>query len=367
MSQITFIETVPADVQTPAATKDSLFVSDTGKLSKKNSAGTVVIYDESGTVFTPTGTGLPHVVAGVMNAAASLIVAADITNATITDTQVAAANKDGAAGTASMRTLGYGTYALRPAANTVPAGYVYWATDLAGGRQSISDGAAWVSRDVLDPKRNNYHLLALPGTGTTPLVILNGNVTGVANPVSSGTQSRVQTTTRDWINLVSSGVGTGAAGFVGAAATSFRTTRKPVLESIIMPGQAAGDLTNIRLRFGLYAVTPPTTDAYVGNCAGFRYCPGADGTAFWRTETADGAAATVNATSVAIAINTEYKLMIDAFDPTSIKFYINDLLVATHTTNLPSTTADLLYQLQSNETAAAAINLLFYRFWGSTN
>lgn len=40
--------------------------------------------------------------------AATTITAANIANATITDTQVAAANKDGVAGTASMRTLGTG-------------------------------------------------------------------------------------------------------------------------------------------------------------------------------------------------------------------------------------------------------------------
>lgn len=78
MSQVTFIDTAAASIATPVAGKDSLYVNDLGNLAKKSSAGVSVVYATTGTAFTPTGTGIPHVVGGVMNAAASLILAADI-------------------------------------------------------------------------------------------------------------------------------------------------------------------------------------------------------------------------------------------------------------------------------------------------
>ncbi len=63
------------------------------------------------------------------------------------------------------------------------------------------------------------------------------------------------------------------------------------------------------------------------------------GSNFWRTHTSDGsgaAGATVTTAATAIAVDTEYDLRIKFNPGTNVLFYINDTLVATHTTDLPS-------------------------------
>jgi len=56
----------------------------------------------------------------------------------------------------------------------------------------------------------------------------------------------------------------------------------------------------------------------------------------WNAQTRDGGADTTTDTGI-IAINGVQLFHIDAADPASIKFYINEVLVATHTTNIPAT------------------------------
>lgn len=85
----------------------------------------------------------------------------------------------------------------------------------------------------------------------------------------------------------------------------------------------------------LDAVATPTTQ----HVAAFRFDTGVDGTNFWRTVTCDGASnVTTTTTTVAMAINTYYKLRIEFTSASECTFWINDVLVATHTTNLPGST-----------------------------
>jgi hypothetical protein len=106
-------------------------------------------------------------------------------------------------------------------------------------------------------------------------------------------------------------------------------------------------ILNLRLWFGftsadLTAVATPTTQ----HVAAFRYDIGVDGTAFWRCITCDGASnVTTTTTSQSIAASTTYRLRIEVDDATpKVDFYINDVLVATHTTNLPAQTTFLLIE-----------------------
>lgn len=75
---------------------------------------------------------------------------------------------------------------------------------------------------------------------------------------------------------------------------------------------------------------------------GFRYSTDVDGTAFWRAVTINGtgASANVTTTATAIAVSTIYRLEI-RITATEHKFYINEVLVATHTTTLPTLTTGL--------------------------
>ena len=67
---------------------------------------------------------------------------------------------------------------------------------------------------------------------------------------------------------------------------------------------------------------------------------------------------TTNTTTTAIAANTEYKLYINCATATNdCKFYINDVLVATHTTNLPTATQGLGYGNRVTTLTTVAKNL----------
>ena len=99
---------------------------------------------------------------------------------------------------------------------------------------------------------------------------------------------------------------------------------------------AHSTITNQRSWFGLFSADPtgfstPTTV----HLAAFRYATDVDGTAFWRCVTCDGASnVTTTTTSVAYIASTGYNLLITC-DASSVQFAIDDVVVATHTTNLP--------------------------------
>lgn len=165
-----------------------------------------------------------------------------------------------------------------------------------------------------------------------------------------GTASTVQDTTGHWLKLV-------------AAAGSARILSGP----FYVPGGEAtyqwvirtgSDVSAMRYVIGL-------TEAAMGDAGGpfdgplpstsvrqvwFRWdnyslatngSAGVDTTGYWRTGTSAGDAseATVTTTSATIEADT-YRLGI-MLTPSSIKFYVNDVLVATHTTGLPAAGANL--------------------------
>ena len=82
-----------------------------------------------------------------------------------------------------------------------------------------------------------------------------------------------------------------------------------------------------------WVINSAATDIYNGAC--FEYDRTQD-TTYWVTVTGVDSTYTRNVSSVAVAENTwtKFKVVINS-DCTSVAFYINDVLVATHTTNLP--------------------------------
>jgi hypothetical protein len=97
--------------------------------------------------------------------------------------------------------------------------------------------------------------------------------------------------------------------------------------------------------------------------AAFRYDTGADGTAFWRCVTHDNSGSpTVTTTTMPIAAGTLYRLRIvcqAGFG--NVKFYINDTLVATHTTHLPDTTQALSWLSKITNLNSTSKGFRFYR------
>lgn len=119
------------------------------------------------------------------------------------------------------------------------------------------------------------------------------------------------------------------------------------------------NISNVRHWVGfssaaLDQVGTPTTE----HVAGFRYDTGVDGTAFWRCVTCDGASnVTTTATSVAAANDTTRPqgwIMRIEWDASNVYFFIDDVLVATHTTNLPGSTTMCTAELSVTTLTSAA-------------
>lgn len=142
-------------------------------------------------------------------------------------------------------------------------------------------------------------------------------------------------------------------GIITAAAVT-RRDWDPEYYTVFRTG---GDLTLINICIGLFSALVDSSRNPNLQVASFRYHTGADGTAFWRTVTNQGSGnQSVTTTSVAIAVNTTYKMRIVCSSATpDIKFYIDDVLVATHTgASLPTaTTALLMGNLLTVTTATA--------------
>lgn len=118
--------------------------------------------------------------------------------------------------------------------------------------------------------------------------------------------------------------------------------------------QTGATLTSVLFWVGCFVSTPmaspdPSLDGF-----GFRYDTGADLTAFWRCWSNDGpSTGTTTTTTVAITAHTAYTFRVDVVSTTEMRFYIDNVLVATHTTNLPTATTDLIPQCKVRALANA--------------
>ncbi len=101
-------------------------------------------------------------------------------------------------------------------------------------------------------------------------------------------------------------------------------------------------ITNVRYWAGMFSTTTglDSTATPSVHLAAFRYDTATDGTAFWRALTSDSSSHTTTATSVAVSANGVYVFRIE-LDASAVRFYSDGALVATHTTNLPTSSTGL--------------------------
>lgn len=140
--------------------------------------------------------------------------------------------------------------------------------------------------------------------------------------------------------------GTAARGGLFTAFNVVQTRWSPELLFAIKTGAS---LTGVRFWIGISASylggTAPVADGGTFSIASAAFAWDAtvhSGSNFWRAHTSDGSGAsgaTVTTTSTAIATSTTYNLRVKANPGSNVLFYINDTLVATHTTDLPSVSA----------------------------
>lgn len=211
--------------------------------------------------------------------------------------------------------------------------------DLATGRPTAFIGNASRALGVRDES-------FAPGTSRSWIVQQNGGLTTINNagfttaPTATGTASVLNTTISQFISYLSGAIAGNEAGWVSSAFSQTQLAFRPTIQMTVRIGTT---ITNIRHWFGLFSATPATASDPVIHGMGFRYDTGVDGTAFWRCWTNDGVAGgTVTTTTVAFTADTTYRLMIvvDA-GGASIRFYIDDVLVATHVADLPAVAQNL--------------------------
>jgi len=139
--------------------------------------------------------------------------------------------------------------------------------------------------------------------------------------------------------------------------------RRAFLPTLVVPIHAgdAASQSNIRRWIGFWstalaAVSTPTTQ----RVAAFRYDTALDGTAFWRCVTCDGAS-NVTTTTTTIAADTTSAERIFRIEMNGslgqISFYIDDVCVALHSTNLPGNTSSMIVGASMTTLTAAARNM----------
>lgn len=194
------------------------------------------------------------------------------------------------------------------------------------------NGIIWSAPSVV---KRLQALLANPTAATGTQIGFAGSASLTATAANGDDQDGpwVQHTTTAVANNVS-----------GVTPSSQWVTRGGWLPDLEITTQAGVTLTNVRYLIGLFSASPdtvPTPTTLHG--AWFRYDTSVDGTAFWRCCTAAGGSPTVTTTTTAITASTYYKLRIEfvgvrGSNPTSVRFLINDVVVATHILTLPIAT-----------------------------
>ncbi len=137
----------------------------------------------------------------------------------------------------------------------------------------------------------------------------------------------------------------------GGGITLTRRDYEPTFVVVCKTGAA---ITTTRHWIGMFSAAPFGGATPAVHYAAFRYDTGADGTAFWRCVTDSGTGApTVTVTVAAVTVDTRYRFTI-ALTSSSAYFYINGLLVATHTATLPGAATNL--GIWSGVRTLAAVN-----------
>lgn len=177
-------------------------------------------------------------------------------------------------------------------------------------------------------------------------------------PTITGTAVVLNLATAQFIQYTSAAVINSDAGWIAAAFSQTQFNYRPAYAVSMRVGTP---ITNVRYWLGLFSATPiAATDPAIDGM-GFRYSTDVDGTAFWRCWTNDGAGGgTVTVTTVALTANTVYNLAIEVDSAgANVKFYINGILVATHTTNLPTGATNLghVERLRTLDAVAKLISL----------
>jgi len=224
------------------------------------------------------------------------------------------------------------------------AGSVSLRTLVLAGTLSLSDGLSqvtftdlhryWASAGFQYPYSiidiNDRWWMIQQNAGLTTIV----NVGFVTAPTATGGVSVLDTPTGQFLNYASGAPVGSEAGWIATAPLQTQFRFRPIYRAFMRTGPV---ITDIRYWFGLFSTGPTTSDDPAIHGMGFRYSTAVDGTAFWRCWTNDGVGTgLVTVTTIPFTADTTYVLSIMVSeDGTKVLFFINDVLVATHTVDLP--------------------------------
>lgn len=154
------------------------------------------------------------------------------------------------------------------------------------------------------------------------------------------------------------GTGATSGNKVQWIATTQDTTSLQRYPEIAVNFKTDSDLTSLRIWVGLFSADPSASDTTgASQYVGFRYSTATSDTN-WRCMSRDGTTIENNDSGVAVAADTHYLFRI-VCTPTSAKFYIDDVLVATNSTNIPTSTQ----AIGENVSGTTLTNAIRYAKW----
>lgn len=240
--------------------------------------------------------------------------------------------------------------------NTVP-GVVFYAK---AGRAFVVDGGG-VSQEITGGSANVRSITVQKDIGLATLSSI-----GVPAAAVSGTGTGNTSTSSDnqfvapFLALTTAATANNAQGVTPSTYSQVLPPFRPMMWTKIRTGSA---ITSTRYWVGMFSANPGAVASPTAlHCAAFRYDTSVDGTAFWRCVTsAASATPTVTTTSVAAAVDTTYNMRIEInASNNSVRFLIDDVVVATHTATLP--TAAMAPDVRVTTLSAAARTLHFSRY-----
>lgn len=165
-----------------------------------------------------------------------------------------------------------------------------------------------------------------------------------ADPTLTATTSNTDDADGPWLNHATAATTGSASGM----ASAFTVCRRDWLPDVTFRIKTPSTLSNTRHWIGLINQSMDASEATTGDhVAAFRYSTAVDSSGKWQAVTNDGGPSpTVTDTGVSRSADTAYTMRIRCL-ASSVEFYINGALVATHTTDLPSASTLLGYAVRA--------------------
>lgn len=209
-----------------------------------------------------------------------------------------------------------------------------------------------------------------PGSGIRRLILIQQDASlttlsthGTGIPVTNGTPSLVNVGTGEgqFIQYLSGAVSGNNGGVTAPTFDQTQFIYRPIIDVAV---RNPATISTARWWVGMFSGDPMGSATPALHIMGFRYDTAVDGTT-WRAITDNGSGTpTATDTTVTFSATTSYRMRIIVDSAgANVRFYINGILRATHTTTLPTTTQNLGYCAQVQTTSAAARGIRFGRLY----